>query len=80
MSDVEEKISVENVNVPGITTRVSKAMYDAMWQAMWKVLPTKSPGLTQAEIRELVVPHLPEYLFLGGAKAGWWSKTVQLDQ
>lgn len=77
---MEEKISVENVNVPGKTTRVSKAMYDAMQQVMLKVLPTKSPGLTQAEIRELVVPHLPKDLFPGGAKAGWWSKTVQLDQ
>ncbi len=69
MSDVEEKITVENVNVPGITTRVSKAMYDAMQQAMRKVLPTKSADLTQAEIRELVVPHLPEDLFPDGAKS-----------
>jgi len=80
MSDKEEKITVENVNVPGNTTRVSKAMYDAMQQAMWKVLPTKSPGLTQTEIREAVVVYLPEDLFPGGAKAGWWAKTVQLDQ
>lgn len=77
---MEEKIVVENVNVPGNTTRVSKAMYDAMHQAMWKVLPAKPPGLTQAEIREAVIPHLPEDLFAGGAKAGWWAKTVQLDQ
>jgi hypothetical protein len=27
-----------------------------------------------------VVPHLPKDLFPGGAKAGWWVKTVQLDQ
>jgi len=73
---MEEKIIVENVKVPGISTRVSKVMYDAMLQAMWKVLPTKSPGLTQAEIREAVVPYLPESLFPGGAKAGWWAKTV----
>ena len=77
---MEEKITVENVNVPGITTRVSKAMYEAMQQAMWKVLPTKSAGLTQAEIRESVIPYLPEDLFPGGAKIGWWAKTVQLDQ
>ena len=77
---MEEKISVENVNVPGYTTRVSKVIYDAMHQAMWKVLPTKSPGLTQAEIREAVIAHLPEDLFPGGAKAGLWAKTVQLDQ
>jgi len=77
---MDEKITVENVNVPGYMTRVSKAMYEAMQQAMWKVLPVKAPGLTQSEIREAVVPYLPEDLFPGGAKAGWWAKTVQLDQ
>jgi len=76
----DEKITVENVNVPGRTTRVDKAMYDAMKAAMWKVLPSKPPGLTQNEMREAVVPHLPDDLFPGGAKAGWWAKTVQLDQ
>lgn len=79
MSNPDEKITVRNVNVPGRTSRVNKAMYDAMKQAMWRVLPSKSPGLTQSEIREAVVPHLPEDLFPGGAKAGWWAKTVQLD-
>jgi hypothetical protein len=80
MSDKDEKVTVENVNVPGNTTRVNKAMYDAMKAAMWEVLPSKPPGLTQNEMREAVVPHLPEELFPGGAKAGWWAKTVQLDQ
>jgi hypothetical protein len=80
MTSTDGKITVENVNVPGHTTRVSKAMYDAMKQAMWKVIPSKPPGLTQNEIREAVVPHLPPDLFPGGAKAGWWAKTVQLDQ
>ena len=55
-------------------------MYEAMKTAMWKVLPAESPGLTQAEIREAVVPYLPEELYPGGAKTGWWAKTVQLDQ
>jgi hypothetical protein len=27
----------------------------------------------------MVVSHLPEDLYPGGAKAGWWMKTVQLD-
>lgn len=80
MSSDEDKITVENVNVPGHTTRVNKTMYEAMKQAMWAVLPTEAPGLTQAEIREAVVPHLPEALYPGGAKVGWWAKTVQLDQ
>ena len=77
---MDEKILVENVNVPGRTTRVNRAMYDAMKAAMWKVIPAKPPGLTQTEIRESVVPHLPENLYPGGAKAAWWAKTVQLDQ
>jgi hypothetical protein len=77
---MDEKIPVENVNVPGYTTRVNKAMYMAMQQAMWAVLPTHAPGLTQAEIQHAVLPFLPEGLFPGGAKAAWWAKTVQLDQ
>ena len=77
---MDEKITVENVNVPGFTARVSKVMYDAIQQSMWKGLPSVSPGLTQNEIREAVVQYLPEDLFPGGAKAGWWAKTVQLDQ
>jgi hypothetical protein len=80
MTSADEKITVENVNVPGRTTRVNKAMYEAMRVAMWKVIPSSSPGLTQSEIREAVIPHLPEDLYPGGAKVGWWAKTVQLDQ
>ena len=80
MSSPDEKITMENVNVPGHTSRVNKTMYDAMKAAMWKVLPSTSPGLTQKEIYEAVIPHLPADLFPGGAKAGWWAKGVQLDQ
>jgi hypothetical protein len=80
MDNTDAKIVVENVNVPGRTTRVDKAMYDAMKHAMWQVLPAQAPGLTQTEIRQAVVPYLPEDLYPGGAKAGWWTKTVQLDQ
>ncbi len=80
MDNSDEKITVENVNVPGYTTRLNKAMYDAMKEAMWKVIPDKAPGLTQSEMRDAVVPHLPDNLFPGGAKAGWWAKSVQLDQ
>lgn len=80
MSSHDGKITVENVNVPGRTVRVNKSMYDAMKEAMWKVLPSESPGLTQNEIREGVLPYLPDDLYPGGEKAGWWAKTVQLDQ
>lgn len=74
-----ERITVENVNVPGYTTRVNAAMYRAMKKAMLQVLPKQPPGLTQSEIRQAVLPHLSPDLYPGGAKAGWWAKTVQLD-
>ena len=77
--DEHDRITVENVNVPGYRTRVDARMYHAMRQAMLRVLPSTAPGLTQVEIREAVVSHLPAELFPGGAKAGWWAKTVQLD-
>ena len=79
MGESDDRIAVENVNVPGSTTSVNAAMYEAMRQAIWQALPSQEPGMTQAEIRDAVVPLLPEDLFPGGAKAGWWAKTVQLD-
>ncbi len=50
-----------------------------MRSALVGVLPSEPPGLKQTETREAVVSRLPEGLFPGGAKAGWWAKTVQLD-
>jgi hypothetical protein len=73
------KIAVENVNVPGYTHRVDAAMYHAMRRALLRVLPAKAPGLTQTEMGAAVLAYLPGDLFPKGAKAGWWSKTVQLD-
>jgi hypothetical protein len=50
-----------------------------MKRAMLQVLPEGEPGLTQSEIREAVIPYLPEDLYPEGSTAGWWAKTVQLD-
>ena len=74
-----KKVTVENINVPGYTTRVDATMYEAMKRAMLAALPAEPPGMTQAEMREAVKEHLPEGFFPGGAKAGWWAKCVQLD-
>ena len=74
-----ERVTVQNVNVPGYETRVDARKYGAMKDALIKVLPSKAPGMTQSEMFRAVVPHLPTELFPGGAKAGWWVKTVQLD-
>lgn len=74
-----EKIAIENVIRPGKTYNVDAAKYEAMRRAFLKVLPKKTPGLTVEEIQRAVVEHLPEDLFPGGAKGGWWMKAVQLD-
>lgn len=74
-----EKIEVLNVNHPGQKSNVDAEKYAAMKKALLKVLPKKSPGLTQKEMMEQVKAHLPEALFPGGAKSGWWVKCVQLD-
>jgi len=74
-----EKLELENVNHTGQVKRVDANMYEAMKRAFLKILPKTSPGLTVAEIQDRVIAHLPEELFPGGAKAGWWTKAVQLD-
>ena len=73
------RVTIENVNHPGHTSTADAGMYQAMREALLEVLPAEAPGLTQAQMQEAVVPRLPESLFPAGAKAGWWSKTVQLD-
>lgn len=73
------RITVQNVNVPGYTSTVDTAKYEAMRRALLKVLPKKAPGITQSEMMAAVVAHLPQDLCPGGAKAGWWTKCVQLD-
>lgn len=74
-----ERVEVENVNVPGQTTRVDAVKYRTTRDALLRALPDAPPGLTQAEMIDATKRHLPEDIFPGGAKAGWWVKCVQLD-
>jgi len=74
-----DRITVENFAHPGTTYEVDARMYRAMRDAMLAVLPAEAPGLTRDEVLAAVPAHLPEDLYPGGAKAGWWSKAVQLD-
>lgn len=76
---MDEKIPVENVNVPGHVTQVDAAKYNDMKTALLKVLPGKAPGYTFNDIKTHVKPVLPESTFPGGKALGWWAKTVQLD-
>jgi len=73
------KIEVENVGQPGKVYRVDAAKYAAMREAVMAVVPEGPPGMTPEEIVAAVKDRLPQDLFPGGEKAGWWVKCVQLD-
>ena len=72
------RVAIENILSPGREVRVDADKYDAMKNAILAALPQNAPGLTVAETKEQILPRLPEALFPGGAKAGWWLKAVQL--
>ena len=75
----EDKIEIENITSPGRTERVNRAKYEAMRVALLAVLPDAAPGLKVPEAKAALLPLLPDALFPGGDKAGWWLKAVQLD-
>ena len=75
----DDRIEVENINVPGTTTRLSRTKYMAMKEALLAVLPHTPPGLTPADAKQALLPSLSQVEFPGGEKAGWWLKAVQLD-
>ena len=74
-----EKVEVENINHPELIERVDAEKYNATRKALLKVLTERAPGMTAKELQAAMIPHLPQDLFPGGAKSGWWMKTVQLD-
>jgi len=73
------RVVVANVNHPGKRRAVDGAKYRAMRRAILKVLPSNAPGLPLSDALAAVLGRLPAKLFPGGAHAGWWFKTVQLD-
>ncbi len=75
----DSPITVQNINVPGYTTRVDATHYNVMRQALLKALPAKEPSLTQTEMRQAVLPFLLKDLFPAGGNVSWWAKCVQLD-
>jgi len=79
MPDNDDKIAIQSITSPDRSERVDRAKYMAMRAALISVLPADQPGLSVAEAREALLPNLPDDLFPGGAKAGWWLKAVQLD-
>jgi hypothetical protein len=79
MPKADDRIEIQNFTSPGHVQRVDRAKYEAMREALLQVLPVGAPGLTVAEAKERLLPLLPEALFPGGDKAGWWLKAAQLD-
>jgi hypothetical protein len=79
MPDPDTKITIESATSPGFSQRVDRAKYMAMRDALIAVLPLDSPGITVADAKTALLPRLPDDLFPGGDKAGWWLKAVQLD-
>jgi hypothetical protein len=53
----KEKVIVENVNVPGYSSRVDGEKYEAMRKVLLKVVPKSPQGITQRELFEDVYGH-----------------------
>ena len=75
----DKQVVVENAVSPGHVRNLNAGKFEAMKAAYLKVLPDTPPGLTPREIQAQLMEHLPQDLFPGGATAGWWAKSVQLD-
>jgi hypothetical protein len=73
------RVELFNINHPGKSRLVDEAPYRAMRSALLSVLPSAEPGFTFSDMEREISPHLPERVFPGGDKAGWWLKAVQLD-
>ncbi len=76
MSD-PTKIEIENFTTPGRVVNVDRTKFVAMRDALLSVLPSKAPGITSAEAKEMLLPLLPQNRFPDEAKAGWWQKAAQ---
>ena len=73
------EIQIQNVMSPNHVQNVDRVKYEAMRTALLAVVPSASPGVTVADAKTRLLPLLPNALYPGGSKAGWWLKAVQLD-
>jgi hypothetical protein len=79
MARTDDRIEVRNIKSPDHVMRVDAAKYTAVRKAMLDMLPDAAPGMTVADAIAAIKAQLPQDLFPGGDKAGWWVKCVQLD-
>ncbi|MBH1651101.1 hypothetical protein I5U67_02810 [Stenotrophomonas maltophilia] len=74
-----ERIEIESITTPGHIQRVDRAKYLAMRHALLQALPAQPPGLTVAQAKPALLPHLPAARFPAGATAGGGVKAGQRD-
>ena len=79
MAKLDDKIEIESFTSPGQKKNVDRAKYQAMREALLSVLPAQEPGFTYDEMKAALLPLLPQGMWPGGEKVGWWLMAVQLD-
>jgi hypothetical protein len=75
---VGAKIEIRNANNPGWSGKVDAAKYEAMKDALLRVIPRGAPGLTQTEMRNKAIFHLPAHVFPNGEKAEF-NSTLNIE-
>jgi hypothetical protein len=75
----EDMVTVENLKTSGKTIQLNAVKYHEVRDAMLRAMTKDAPSLTFAEIKSAALKHLPNDMFSGGDKLGWWPKAVQLD-
>ncbi len=68
----DDKVLVENINVPGRIDQLCRTKYSAMREAMLAILPHHEPGMTLPAAKAALLSHLSEGLFLPVSTDGWW--------
>jgi hypothetical protein len=72
------KVEVRTPNVPDYSSQVDAAKYEAMKAVLLRVMPARSPGITQTEMMVSLKKRAPKATFPGTSYL-WWGKCVQLD-
>jgi hypothetical protein len=75
----EKQVTAKNVNVPGYTQRLDATKFVPVRDVVLAVLADAPDGLTLDELNAAIRPHLPQDVFPGGEKVGWWMMAVKLD-
>ena len=72
------KVAVRTPNVPDYEAQVDAGKYEAMKVVVLRVMPARSPGITQSEMMAALKKAAPQATFPGTTYM-WWGKCVQLD-